>query len=452
MHTFFCGIGGSGMSALALLLRQKGSSVSGSDRSFDTGSTAPIFSQLKKAGITLCPQDGSGIETSDRLIVSTAIEDRIPDVKAAKEKNIPIIKRSELLAEQFHSYPKGIAVGGTSGKTTVTGMTGHILASAGMDPTIINGGLMKDMPGLPGPANMRPGNGDSCVIEADESDGSIALYRPHIALVTNISLDHKPLEELIPLFTDFIARADYAVLNADCPHSQGLKKRKGDLSFSLGGEADLAATDISPTQKGIDFTVSGHRVSLDVPGRHNIANGLAAIAAAMLSGVPLKDAAEALSSFGGIGRRLDLIGERGGITVIDDFGHNPKKIAASLDALHDHDGRLIVFFQPHGFAPTKLMKDELIAMFGRDLKANDRLVMPEIYYAGGTADKSISSTEIIDPLKEKGCNASFFEKREDAFAFIAEEARPGDRLIVMGARDDSLTACAKTLLNKVGTS
>ncbi|MCB9988957.1 MAG: UDP-N-acetylmuramate--alanine ligase [Rhodospirillales bacterium] len=454
---FLCGIGGSGMSALALLLRAQGHVVSGSDRAYDRGQSPEKFKSLQDNGITLFPQDGSGI-TADtgHLVVSSAVEDTIPDVRAALDKGIPVIKRAELLAALFNAVPISIGIGGTSGKTTVTAMTGHIFQKCGKAPTIVNGGLMLNFldKKTHTPTNLviNDKKSDVFIAELDESDGSIALFTPCIAVLNNVTLDHKPLSELRPLFHDFVSKAGQgAVINLDDPEAAQLKAvHPQTVTYGIENiNADLNAVNLKPSPTGMDFELDGQRVSLIVPGRHNVSNALAAIAAARLTGIPVKDAAQAMESFTGVHRRMEVVGTANDITVIDDFAHNPDKIAASLATLRAFPGRILAVFQSHGFGPTKLLRAGLVQAFAEGLGDDDILLMPEIYYAGGTADKVISARDIIEDVKTAGKQAQFFETRAEIIPFLTEEARPGDRIVIMGARDDTLTDFAAAILAHV---
>lgn len=450
---FFCGVGGSGMSSLALALKSEGNSVRGSDRSRDQGKTPEKFDLLERQGISLFPQDGSGLDASaDMLVVSSAVEETIPDVVRARALGIPVRKRAELLADYLHRH-NGIAVGGTSGKTTTTGMIGHILKQNGLDPSVINGGVMLNYADSLGLGNVIAGQGSFCVIEADESDGSIELYHPAVAVVNNISLDHKPVEELRPLFADFISRASVgAVLNADCAETAALKDRNPNvLTYSAAGtDADLKAEKITPSETGVRFVLDGDEVTLRVPGRHNVSNALAALATAEMIGIPRSDALKAMESFKGIHRRLETVGTTAkGITVIDDFGHNPEKIAASLNALKEHEGRLIIIYQPHGFGPTRMLRAGLVQAFDRGLSLDDILIMPEIYYAGGTAAKDISAADLVRDLERTGKRVHFIPDRAKILRLVKSLAAKGDRIVVMGARDDTLSDFAAELLKAV---
>ncbi len=455
---FFCGIGGSGMLPLALILKAKGASVSGSDRSADQGRTPEKFAFLRQQGIALFPQDGSGIAGPETILVaSAAVEDSVPDVAAAKKAGAAMLVRAELLAELFNAAPHSLGIAGTSGKSTTTAMTGWILADTGRDPTIVNGAVMTNFVSAQVPfASARVGSSSLFVAEVDESDGSIARYNPEVAVVNNIALDHKSMDELRALFSGFVARAQYAVLNLDNDEAAALiatLPAAQTITYSLKKKsADLFAGEIAAAPHGIAFTVRDKKsgetvpVSLAVPGRHNVANALAAIAAAMAAGVPLSEAAAALARFKGVRRRLERVGETGGVTVIDDFAHNPDKIAATLSTLHDFPGRLLILFQPHGFGPLRLMKNEFIAAFAKHLAAEDVLVMPEPVYYGGTTDRSVSSIDIVTGVVAKGKRAESFLTRAECGARLLALAKPGDRIVVMGARDDTLTEFARGLV------
>ena len=446
---FFCGVGGSGMSALALMLKNKGYDVGGSDRAYDAGVNASKFDVLENQGVVLFAQDGGGVdEHTDVLVVSSAVEETIPDVVKARRLNVSIMKRAEVLADFLHEH-NGIAVGGTSGKTTTTAMIGHVLKEAGLDPSVINGGVMLNYADSLGMGNVLAGKGSFCVIEADESDGSIELYKPAVSVLTTISLDHKPLEELRVLFGDFVERATVgAVLNADNADVLALKNRNPNvLTFSAaGGDADLKAENVAPVENGVRFSLDGEEAFLPVIGRHNVANALAAVGAAMQIGIPASQALKALSTFKGVRRRLETVGvTKKNVAVIDDFAHNPEKIAASLSALKDYDGRLIVIYQPHGFKPTKIMRKGLVDAFDRGLGLDDTLIMQEIYYAGGTAQKDISSADLVRDLERTGKRVHFIPDRKAVVSLVKGLASKGDRIVVMGARDDTLSDFARSI-------
>ncbi len=457
---FFVGIGGSGMLPLAMIVHGRGHEVKGSDRSLDQGRIAAKFEDLRRRGIDLFPQDGSGITSADQIVVaSAAVEDHVPDMVKTRQLGAARLGRPELLAELFNQARTGIAVGGTSGKSTVTGMVGWILHAAGRDPTVMNGAVMKNFASPEQPfASALVGTGPDFVSEVDESDGSIALYAPEIAVLNNITLDHKSLDELRHLFRDFAMKAGTVVVNLDDDETRLLAAMLPPerlRTCSLRDEnADYHGTDIVEEPFAVSFRVNGVPVRLQVPGRHNVENALAAIAAAEAAGVPLATAAEALAGFKGLGRRFELVGTANGVSVIDDFGHNPDKIAATLRTLHAFPGRLLVFFQPHGYAPLRVMGAEFTDMFARELAPDDVLLMPDPVYYGGTTDRSVGSDAIVAAIVARGRKAEHMAEpppeRRLTTARLIELARPGDRIVIMGARDDTLTLFARDLLAKLG--
>ena len=457
---FFCGIGGSGMLPLAMIVQARGGRIEGSDRSRDQGRTPEKFAWLEAHGVTLHPQDGSGVTRADQTVVATgAIEDTVPDIGAAKRAGARIVTRPELLSQLFNAAPASIGVAGTSGKSTITGMIAWILDQAGRAPTVMNGAVMKNFADADHPfASALIGGADLFVSEVDESDGSIARYNPTVAVVSNISLDHKSMEELRDLFGGFTGRAAKAVLNLDNVETQALAQSlPADkvITFALGEDsATLNAHDLEPLPTGMRFTLTesggiNHAVKLQVPGAHNAANALAAIGAVRAIGVPTVEAVAALETFTGIRRRMEVVGTANGVTVLDDFAHNPDKIAASLKTLHAFDGRLLILFQPHGFGPLRLMKTEFIDGFAGLMRADDVLLMPEPVYFGGTTDRSVGSEDIATGVRDAGRNAEALATREACGDRLLELARPGDRIIVMGARDDTLSVFAAGLLDRL---
>ena len=461
---FFCGIGGSGMLPLALIMHGRGHLVEGSDRALDQGRTAPKFEFLQAHGIRLFPQDGSGIRDADQILLSSAaVEDTVPDVRAARRVGAPQMTRAELLSELFNAAPQGIAVGGTSGKSTTTGMIGWILDQAGQSPTIVNGAVMSNFmtPDTPY-ASAVGGEGQAFVSEVDESDGSIALYTPTIAVLTNVALDHKPLAELRSLFRDFVGKAGTAVLNLDDEETAAIAAdiaAAKKITFGVANpHADLSADDLVPAPGGVSFRLteraSGQSwpVDLPMPGKHNVENALAALGAAHAGGVALEHACAALGSFRGVRRRLEVVGTAGGVTVIDDFGHNPHKIAATLATLHEFPGRLLVMFQPHGFGPLRLMKDDLIKCFAEGLNDGDMLLMPEPVYFGGTVERTVTSEDIARGVEARNRKAMALTDRAACGEKLLALARDGDRIVVMGARDDTLSEFAAELVRRLGDS
>jgi len=446
------------MLPLAMILREHGATVSGSDRALDQGRLAAKFEWLQEKGIGLFPQDGSGLHSGEQiLIASAAIEDSVPDIARANDLGCKRMTRAELLASLFNATPRSIAVGGTSGKSTVTGMIGWILTEAGFDPTIMNGAVMKNFADDHAPfASSRVGQGEIMVSEVDESDGSIALFDPEIAVLNNVSLDHKSLEELRQLFGDFAKKSKVAVLNADDAETVALVETldlSNDISFGFASSADYRLSDVEEAPLGSTFAVHAegkvHHVKLLVPGLHNIANALAAIAAASAAGVRVEDSVKALASFIGLARRFDIVGTQNEISVIDDFGHNPDKIGATLKTLKAFPGRVIAFFQPHGFGPIHKMGAELAETFAQLMDGDDRVVLCDPVYFGGTVDRSIGSGSITEAVKAAGGKAAHIADREACGDHIVDIAEPGDRIVVMGARDDSLRSFAEGILQRL---
>lgn len=457
----FCGVGGSGMAPLALIVKASGAEVRGTDRGRDQGRTPEKFAWLQSQGIALFPQDGSALASPEQVLVaSAAVEDTVADVQAAARLGARRITRAQLLSELFNAAPRSIGVAGTSGKSTTTAMIAWILSRAGLDPTVMNGAEMKNFVSPETPyASALVGGGEVFVSEVDESDGSIALYRPTVAVVNNVALDHKSMEELRELFRGFVGRAELAVLNLDNTETAVLAEEAGARAITYSLEersADLRAERIEPRPDGVAFRLIDregertHEVVLRTPGRHNVSNALAAVAAARACGVPVQDAAAALAEFAGVRRRMDVLGAAGGVTVIDDFGHNPDKIAATLDTLHAFPGRLLVMFQPHGYGPLRLMKDSFVDTFADKLDAQDVLLMPEPVYFGGTVDRSIGSREVVEAVAARGRTAEALPDREACGERLLQLAWPGDRIVVMGARDDTLSVFAAGLLNELG--
>ncbi len=461
---FFCGVGGSGMLPLAMIVQAQGNRIAGSDRALDQGRTPDKFDWLRAHGVALHPQDGSGVTGADQIVVATgAVEETVPDIGAARRVGAAIKTRPQLLSELFNAAPTSIGVAGTSGKSTITGMIAWILDRAGRRPTVVNGAVMKNFADADHPfASALVGGPDLFVAEVDESDGSIARYDATVAVVSNISLDHKSMEELRDLFGGFVGRATTAVLNLDNPETAALAQELAlalptgkAITFALGEEeADLSAHDLKPLPTGMSFELrvrgeAPRPVVLNVPGAHNVANALAALGAVKALGVSVDAAVAALESFAGIRRRLEVVGTRNGVTVIDDFAHNPDKIAATLKTLHAFDGRLLVLFQPHGFGPLKLMQREFIEGFAGLMRENDVLLMPEPVYYGGTTDRSVGSEDIAAGVRAEGRQAEALATRADCGDRIVEIAKPDDRVVVMGARDDSLSSFAAELLARL---
>ncbi len=456
---FFCGIGGSGMLPLAAILRASGARVAGSDRSLDAGRLNSKFEYLKSLGIALAPQDGSGLSEGMILVTSAAVESTIPDVVRAQELGLPHLTRPELLARLINAAQRSIAVGGTSGKSTVTGMIGWILHALHRQPTVMNGAVMKNFVSPSAPfASALVGDPELFVSEVDESDGSIALYRPTVAVLGNISLDHKEMDELRALFSGFLAAAGKAVLNLDDPETRILAdslpaERRIGFGFDSPG-AELIGRNLELLPNGVRFTAEldgeRHKIELAVPGRHNAMNAMAALGAVHALGIPMGDAAAALARFAGLKRRLETVGTAGGVTVIDDFAHNPDKITATLATLTAQPGRLLIMFQPHGYGPLAKMGEELAATFAAGMREGDRLYLPDPVYQGGTVDRTRGSDWLAEAIVSAGGHAEHIPERAEIGERLLANALPGDRIAILGARDDSLSEFAIELVERLG--
>ena len=459
---FFCGIGGSGMLPLAQILRGRGCTVEGSDRSRDQGRMPDKFAALEAQGFGLHPQDGSGIVSGQQILVaSAAVEGSVPDARRARELECLRLTRAELNSILFNTSGAGLAVAGTSGKSTVTGMLGWILHACGREPTIMNGAVMKNFVAPDRPyASAVVGGQSLYVSEVDESDGSIALYRPAVGVLLNVSLDHKSMEELRQLFGDYLSRSRIAVINADDPEALALLPlAKEVITFGVAQEkaqigvvaGSIAEGPMRQAALVIDrHDGSEHALTLNLPGRHNLSNALAAIAGAAAAGIPVAKAVEALAGFDGLARRFDVIGSSpSGITVIDDFGHNPEKCAATLRTLKAHPGRVLAFFQPHGYGPLRQMGEELAQTFASELDEQDRVFLCDPVYFGGTVDRSEGSERIVALVEQAGGHAEHIAERSAVGDRLAQIARPGDRIVIMGARDDTLSAFARDLFDRL---
>jgi UDP-N-acetylmuramate--alanine ligase len=301
------------------------------------------------------------------------------------------------------------------------------------------------------------GDPELFVSEVDESDGSIALYKAEVAVLTNITLDHLEMKSLRTLFGAFLLRSRKAVLNLDDPETRALadlvpSDKCDGYGFDSPG-ADFMGKNLELAPGGSKFTViaggESQDVQLNVPGRHNASNALAAIAATRALGVPLADSAEALARFDGLKRRLETVGSADDITVIDDFAHNPDKIDATLATLRGQPGRLLIMFQPHGFGPLAKMGEELAASFAGGMAPDDRLYLPDPVYQGGTVERTRGSDWLAERIRTAGGAAEHIRDRAAIGEALLAEAGPGDRIVIMGARDDSLSEFAAELLERL---
>jgi UDP-N-acetylmuramate--alanine ligase len=446
-HFFFIGVGGAGMSAIAQYLSGIGKSVKGSDRLFNFPENDYIKKQLELENIECFLQDGSGINAyTEAIIISTAIEDTNVEIAKAKQLGIPVIIRAELLA-QICASKRTIAIAGTSGKSTTTAMLFHILKENNASPSLITGAGLVSLQQEGKIGNAFVGTSDWLLIEADESDGTLIKYKPEIGLLLSIDKDHKELSELHDIFQTFKnnTKAQFVVNYAHLV----AKQFSQNSSHDFGEGTPFAGTNFKQDGFHISFEVNNVVVEIPTIGKHNMENALACIAVANIVGVGLEGCAKALKTYGGIYRRHQLLLEHNGIKVIDDYAHNPAKIAASIKACQPVGERLIAWFQPHGYGPTRFIRKELVEEITNSLRPQDEIWMSEIYYAGGTAIKDISANDIIEDLKVNGVQAFFEEDRTVLFEKLIPMLKVGDVLLLMGARDPSLEKFAKHIADKV---
>jgi UDP-N-acetylmuramate--alanine ligase len=444
---YLIGIAGTGMSALAQYLQGAGKQVEGSDRFFVPGVFNEVQEKLTEDGIHCHPQDGTGIHDQiDLIVVSTAIEDTVIEVQQAKQRGIPIIHRAALLAI-IAASKKTIAVAGTSGKSTTSALLFDMLEKGGLAPSIISGAGLVSIIKRGKIGNAVVGSGEWLVIEADESDGSLVQYHPAIGLLLNIDKDHDEIDLLLSLFAQFRDHSERFVVNQGHPLAASLSVNAHHDFCVQPGErvAGYVATEFKQEGLSIQFKVNDVPFALDQIGRHNMENALAAAAVANQIGVPLSVCAEALKTYEGIYRRQQVLGQKAGVWVIDDYAHNPVKCAAAIAACQPVAEKVIAWFQPHGYKPTRFLRNDFVKEIAAVLRPQDEIWMSEIYYAGGSAVKDISAADLINDLKALGVNAFFVEDRNQLLSQLSPHFTSSSVLLLMGARDPSLENFAKTI-------
>lgn len=443
---FFIGIAGAGMSALAQYLQSLGKNVSGSDRYFREGETHETQRKLEAEGIRCFLQDGSGItDATDLVVISTAIEETVAELQKAKQRNIPVIRRSELLA-MIAASKKTIAVGGTSGKSTTAAMLFHILEAAGYHPGIISGAGLTSFIKKGKIGNAKAGTGEWLVIEADESDGSIVHYKPQLGILLNIDKDHQELDALMKIFSSFKNNSKQFVVNRAHPLARQFSQSiQQDFSADKNIPAAFMASGFRQTGFQIQFNVNDIPFTIQAAGTHNMENALAATAVAAQLGVPLNTCAEALSTFEGIYRRHQVYGMKNGVWLVDDYAHNPAKCAASIRACQPVAGKVIAWFQPHGYAPTRFLRHEFVEEISAALRPQDEIWMSEIFYAGGTTNKDISAKDLVEDLRLKNANAFFVDDRKELLHAVRSHFTNDCVFLLMGARDPSLEQFAASI-------
>ena len=421
------GIGGVGMSALAQAYLDAGRAVSGADRSLrGGGSLTPVLAALAGQGVRLSPDDGFGV-TGDtgRLVISTAIEDANPDLAAARERGIPVAHRAVALSELL-SGRKLVAVAGTCGKSTVTAMLGHLLAECGFDPLVVNGAQVVGWDaGGSRVGSVRRGGGEWAVAEVDESDKSLTAFRPYAVVVTNASADHYSKEEMDAVFDAFIRDVPGPVID-------------GRVIFKDGKDLE----DL----KGLKAVAD----RCPLPGAHNRANALLALLMAESLGAPRDRLAAALSSFPGVERRLQLVGHvlcgDRKVAVYDDYAHNPEKLRAMLVTLQEAFPQgVAALWRPHGYAPIRKMLGALAEMFRATLRPQDVLVLPPVYDAGGTADRSINSDALAALLADAQGKVALVNDLKEAETVLRTHAPAVGAIVTAGARDPGLPVLARRL-------
>lgn len=441
---FFIGIAGTGMSALAQYLKGIGKNVSGSDRFFKAGEYNEIREKLEAEGILCFEQDGSGITPETQcVIISAAIEETVPEMQKTRQLQIPVLKRSELLAE-IVTTRKTIAVGGTSGKSTTSAMLFDILRFAGLEPSIISGAGLVSIIKEGKIGNAAVGEGDWLVIEADESDGSIVQYHSEIGLLLNIDKDHKEIDVLMDVFAKFRDNSRHFIVNRSHPLAASLSTdSRNDFSVEPITGIGFLASDFKQEGLRISFRINNVPFSLQTVGRHNMENALAAAATAYQLGVPLETSAEALAQYEGIYRRHQVLGQKNGVWLIDDYAHNPVKCARSIEACQPLADKVIAWLQPHGYAPTKFLRKDFIQEISAVLRPQDEIWMSEIFYAGGTTVKDISAADLVEDLRKLGKNAFFVENRNNLVNAMRPHLQQNAVILLMGARDPSLEEFAR---------
>jgi len=433
----FVGIGGSGMSGIAEVLLNLGYHISGSDLK-----ETEVTRRLQALGCEIhYGHRRENVKEADVVVVSSAIRSGNPEVEVAEERHIPIIPRAEMLAELMR-MKVGIAIAGTHGKTTTTSLIATVLAAGGLDPTVVIGGRLNSLG-----SNARLGQGEFLVAEADESDGSFLKLMPTIAVVTNIDADHldyyKGIEEIKETFLEFLHKIPFfglAVVCLDHPNIQSLipKLKKRFTTYGLTAQADFQAEEIEFEGLSTSFDVLFQRrrlgrLSLRMPGLHNVYNSLATVATAFELDLPFRTVQEALAEFSGIQRRFQIKGDKRGILIVDDYGHHPVEIIATLKAAKTGwKRRLIVVFQPHRYTRTKALFNEFLTAF-YDAEV---LILTEIYPAGEERIEGVEARALFDGIRESGHrDVTYLPEKKEIVEHLLKILRPGDMVITLGAGD-----------------
>ncbi len=438
-HIHFVGIGGIGMSGIAELLINLGYEVSGSDLK-----DSPMTRRLAAlSGLVFKGHKEEHVEGADVVVYSSAVASENPEIQEAKKRSIPVIPRAEMLAELMR-LKYGVAIAGAHGKTTTTSMVASILTCGHMDPTVVIGGRLD----IWGGSNAKLGQGDILVAEADESDGSFLALSPAIAVVTNIDHEHMDyygdMETIRETFISFINNIPFygtAILCIDNEEIQGIipRLKKRYLTYGMTSQADLKGRDLEKEKLGVSFEALYHnnslgRIVVGIPGEHNMLNALAATAVGLELDLDIGVIKEGLKNLGGLARRFQLKGEKRDILVLDDYGHHPTEIAATLKTAKEcwPERRLIVVFQPHRYTRTEALFDRFVISFNEA----DVLIVTPIFSAGETAIDGVTGEWLSRGIKEHGHKDVIFSPtQEDALSTLLSILRPGDLVITLGAGD-----------------
>lgn len=443
----FSGVAGAGMSPLASLIRARGHYVQGSDRSFDQGKNEAVAIRLEALGIRIVPHDGTAINPGiERVVHSTAVEADTPELRAARAYGVECVPRPKLLAEVVNAGQPGIAVAGTSGKSTITGMVAWLMRESGTPATALGGAALVGEGGgacfVAGPAS------GPVVAEACESDGTLIGYRPAIGLIHNVSRDHGEIETLRPQFTTFAERCGRLLVNAGSPEAAAIGRRLKALTYgaSPGADAWLEVRSVGPHRALGVLHCEGGDVALNVPqpGLHNLDNAAAATMVALELGLEPARIAPLLARFPGVARRYEVIGVTSRhIRVVDDYAHNGEKLRAAITTAQAGAGRVLVVFQPHGYGPARFLRPELRTLLPDLLRRDDRFCYLEIFYAGGTVAKDISSRTLVADVPRLQCG--YAADHAAARDWVVSEARNGDTVLICGARDPDLPRLARSI-------
>ncbi len=443
----FVGVGGIGMSALAQLFAAHGCEVSGSDRGAEQSENQAVIAPLKARNIKIFPQDGSFIKdcTPDCLVYSTAIEDDNPDFLAAPE--IPRIHRAAALAAALNLSDEqiSIAVTGSCGKTSVAAWLAEALYNLDADPACLNGGLINSFRAPDCAGNYRHGKGKYFVFEADESDKSLLLYRADYVLILNMGTDHYPKEELVKVFATFAANAGKGVIIEQKVYELIKDHLPKNLRIIIFGP-EVREYKIVDSRARVQ--INDMEIVLPVFGRHNAFNAAAVLAMLSELGYDDESAKNAVENFNGVWRRFDEAGRiTGGAAVYDDYAHNPEKIASCIRAAQEiSTGKVFAVFQPHGFGPFGFMRRALLDELEKVLRPKDEFILLPPFYAGGTSSLKPTSREVSASYQQGGTKKySCYESRTELANYLRSVVKNGDIILIMGARDNSLSDYAKSL-------